>query len=98
VVDCNKVCTTDTTSDGSCDERFECLGADADGGDCLVGIGSECEAEDFGISYLGIFDCDMECGSSSRLGNGECNDNFDCSALDWDAGDCGSGIGVCEGG
>jgi hypothetical protein len=89
VYDCDENCIeASTLGDGFCDASLECSAFDFDEGDCDVpAIGDECTYGDYGST--GIYNCDLECGSSWSLGSGyACDEVFDCEELDYDMGDC----------
>ena len=98
--------------DGSCDPGLNCEAGEWDGGDCDTCGDGECGAAE--SSWNCPEDCtdvmcalnEIEtCGGScieddGSLGDGLCDPDFACAALDWDGGDCCATdeIATCDGG
>ena len=74
IADCVGGCSPDTTANGTCDVKMNCIKNQGDGGDC-------CPTGQVG-------NCTGGCTTSSWLGDGFCDFSLNCIETNWDAGDC----------
>lgn len=87
VVDCWGECSSEYwLGDGSCDESFYCSEWDYDYGDCEDEPTDPVEPVECGS--FEVANCWGGCSDYELLGDGECQEDFACSDLEYDYGDC----------
>ena len=97
---CGDVCAHPAWQyDGECDPELNCEAGDFDGGDCDTCGDAECGGSENSWSCPEdctevvcdegeVENCDGVCVDNEDFGDGLCDEQFACGALNWDGGDC----------